>query len=99
MDHATPRIGGRVEVVLVEAGDDLEAVAGVLRDTMGLCLPDPGALVEAVPLTLLAEGTLLMAESLSRRLARAGALAEVRPARERYLGVRKPFGSSRRKAA
>jgi phage tail protein X len=98
MDHTAPRFGGVVEVVLVDAGDDLDAVSDVLRDLMALCLPDPDALAEAVPLTLLAEGSLKAAETLCRRLARAGALAEVRPARERYLGVRKPFIKTRKAA-
>lgn len=98
VERTAPSFSGPVEVVLVDAGRDLKAVADILRDAMAICIPDPTALEDALPLILFEELPLPKADILFRLMNRAGARVKIRPTREKYRGVKRSL-KSRRKAA
>lgn len=98
VERAAPSFTGLVEVVLIDAGNDLKAVADLLRDAMALCIPDPTALEDALPLILFEELPLNKADILVRLMYRAGGRLEVRPTRKRYKGIKRSL-RRRRKAA
>ena len=77
VERAVPRFSGPVEVVLVNTGEDLKAIADILRDAMAICIPDPTALEDALPLILFEELPMAKAEILVRLMARAGGRVEV----------------------
>lgn len=89
VEREAPKYSGPVEIVLIHAGFNLQAISDVLRDVMGLCLPDAAAIDDALPLILYEELPLSEAETLCQQLALAGGIVDIHPSREKYMGVRK----------
>lgn len=85
------RYEGPYEIVLVDLGDDPQAVAAVLKEFMSLTVPNVGALTEALPLRLYDSLEQKKTEALCHHLRMAGASIERRVPRERLAGIRRPF--------
>lgn len=79
---------GQVEVVLVHAGFDPELVARELLEILGVHIPNPEALDDAMPLVLFQRLDRRRAEVVSRRIRLAGGYVELRAPRQRYVGLR-----------
>ncbi len=86
-----------VALVLIDCGDEPEAVADILQAFMNLTLRNPQALGDALPLTLFESLPLKKAEQIQWHMDTAGATVELRVPRERFQGLRRP--SSARRAA